>query len=60
MKALSILFITNTLLSIITLWSLTESLILYSNVYKTVANIIEVNQSSIKFYILKQRCDYIY
>lgn len=60
MKALYILFITNILLSIITLWSLTESLILYSNVYKTVANITEVNQSSIKFYILKKRCDYIY
>jgi hypothetical protein len=55
---MSILFASNTILSIITLWSLTESLILYTNIYKTFANITEINQNNLKFYILRQRCDY--
>ena len=58
MKILSILCVSNIILSIITLWSFSESVILYTNVYKTFANITNVTQSNLRFYTLTTRCNY--
>ena len=58
MNIFTALFVMNMVLSVITLWSLSDSVVIYINVYKTYANITAVNPTNVSFYVVKQFCDY--